>query len=481
MSIPTRSTYFILLIAPILAVFLLYYFSLNYFFFQDDFFHINIAKAENIQDIINFFKFRNDIIGYRPISIQSYFFLLYSIFGLKPLYFRVFNFLIFVTCYLLINKISTIFSGKKSIGLVAATLWALSSFHFMTLVWISASYQLIGTLFYLLSFLLLIKSTLGKNSLYYFISLIAFLLSLGSFEFSVTLPILFLLYCLIWEKDLLDSIKLMIPFILIIVIYLILRFLLKETPRIEDYAIKIGVDSIKAYFWYLLWSLNVPEEFKYQVTKLVILNSTFLSIFWKLAIKSYVGLLAFLLLGIALPLIKFIKHHIRFNWRIITFSLLWFSIGISPVLIFPKHTYLMYLTLPSISIYLLIAYFLVNSKSLWLTIALFGVWLFTSVTAIDFYKSYSYMIEAQDISRRFMIEIKSKFPALPSGSVILYPLINPAHIQALSNQNAIKVIYNDPTLEIYYNKDQLMAESKNFGERKVFVFPPDEIKLEKIN
>ncbi len=147
MSISSRLTYFILLISPIFLVILLYHFSLNYFFFQDDFFHINISKASNLADFINFFKFRNDIVGYRPISIQSYFFLLHFLFGLKAIYFRVFNFLIFVACYLLINKIATIFSGEKSVGIVSATLWALSSFHFMTLAWISASYQLIGTLF----------------------------------------------------------------------------------------------------------------------------------------------------------------------------------------------------------------------------------------------------------------------------------------------------------------------------------------------
>src|SRR3990167_6339783 len=285
----------------------------------------------------------------------------------------------------------------------------------------------------------------------------ALLLSLSSFEFAVSFPITSFLYLfLILKKDISKSLKSTAPFILATVIYLIARLLYKQTPQIEDYIIRVDTDSLKSYFWYFLWSFNIPEEFKYQVTKLIILNPAFLSIFQKLAIKSYLGVLTLIVLGVFLPLVQLKKHQTKVNNRIVAFAILWFSVGISPVLFFPSHTFLMYLTLPSIGIYLLLAYLLKKNGSILLTVIFFGIFLYTTTTTIDFYKSYSYMNEAQFVSRKFTSEIKTKFPILPSEAIILYPLENPAHVQALSDQNAIRAIYNNQSLTIYYNKNQML-------------------------
>src|SRR3989344_8141419 len=62
----------------------LFYPSLNYYFFQDDWFHFNISKAQNFKEFISFFQFRQDIIGWRPIPKQIFFFLLQTIFQSSP-------------------------------------------------------------------------------------------------------------------------------------------------------------------------------------------------------------------------------------------------------------------------------------------------------------------------------------------------------------------------------------------------------------
>jgi len=468
-----KHMYFISILAPIFISFLLYKFTFNFFFFQDDFFHLRISKAENFNELLNFFKFRNDIIGYRPVTIQFYFSLLYGLFKLNPLVFRIFNFLIFIGAFFLIIETVYLISKKKIIGLITASLWILSSIHFMTLTWISASYQLIGTFFWLLTSQFFLKFVEKSKVIYYLLSLGAFFLTIFSFEFSVTWPVIFFTYFfLVLRNEFIKSIKIFSPFIVVTIFYLILRYLFKEVPQIEDYRFQININSFKAFFWYFLWALNVPEEFKYQIiNNLVLLNKKFLSDFWLLTIKSYIGVVLIIVLGIIVPIIKSIRSKLELNLRLIIFTIIWFIIGIAPVLVIPKHTFLMYLTLPSIGIYLLIAYLVVKLRNIKLIFALFVVWIFTSITTLTFYKNHSYMNEAQKFSKQFYYQIKNKFPSVQPSSIIFYPLTNKTHIQALSNQNAIKVIYNDLSIEIYFNEDdlkkRLIQDKKNY---KVFKY-----------
>ena len=65
------------------------------------------------------------------------------------------------------------------------------------------------------------------------------------------------------------------------------------------------------------------------------------------------------------------------------------------------------------------------------------------------------MIEAQKVGRTFTASIKHQFPNLPGNSTVLYYLPNPWQWQALSYGEAIKTIYNDQTLGIYYNEEGL--------------------------
>src|SRR3989338_2917310 len=107
----SSKTFAILILIIFFISFALYHSSLNYYFFQDDFFEINISKAQNLGQYLEFFKFRDDIIAYRPISLQNYFFLSLKIFRIGSWRFRVFTF-----CLLFSSGIFLIFSLKKNSG-----------------------------------------------------------------------------------------------------------------------------------------------------------------------------------------------------------------------------------------------------------------------------------------------------------------------------------------------------------------------------
>src|SRR3989338_852108 len=116
----SSKTFAILILIIFFISFALYHSSLNYYFFQDDFFEINISKAQNLGQYLEFFKFRDDIIAYRPISLQNYFFLSLKIFGFDPSGFRVLTFaLLFSSAILLIVLVKKI-TGNIWIGFLSA-------------------------------------------------------------------------------------------------------------------------------------------------------------------------------------------------------------------------------------------------------------------------------------------------------------------------------------------------------------------------
>ena len=58
---------------------------------------------------------------------------------------------------------------------------------------------------------------------------------------------------------------------------------------------------------------------------------------------------------------------------------------------------------------------------------------------------------------------KSKYPTLPENStIVLYPTDNTVK-QSLMDQNAMRVIYNDPTLKTIYvsSVNEIESEQKN--------------------
>lgn len=70
------------------------------------------------------------------------------------------------------------------------------------------------------------------------------------------------------------------------------------------------------------------------------------------------------------------------------------------------------------------------------------------------------MKEAQQIASTFYKKTKSTYPYLPKNSTVLYEL-HDTHIHALGDQSAIKTIYQDETLKIYYSKSDLLDDYKN--------------------
>ncbi len=352
----------------------------------------------------------------------------------------------------------TLLTKDTLTGVLTGCFWITASIHFMTLSWIAAAYNIIGTFFYLLTSLFFLKYILKGNRYYYFLSIFLFLLAVLSFEFSITWPIIFLIYCIYIHKR--YYLK-FVPYLVISFVYLFIKFMYAVIPKIPEYEITLNVNSLKAFFWYVLWALNIPEEFKYQVSNILILmNNKFLSEFWPLVFKTYTSLILLVTICVGIPIYRYFKKEIEINPRIIIFSIVYFVITISPVLLLPNHTYTMYLTLSSIGIYALISHLLSSNKSKLLIIGVLAVWISSSQITLNFYKATSWIVDSQKKAKDVLEYSLAKYPTLPKGTTLYFPLIKKREEQALSGKNAFKVMYDDSKLEVYYSLPDLREAYK---------------------
>lgn len=454
----------------------IYHFVFDYFFFQDDFFEINISKASNLGQYLSFYKFRSDIIAYRPISLQNYFFVSSSLFDLNPIGFRLIILILFLLTGFLIQKTVFLIVKNQAVSLLTTFFWLTSSIHFMALAWIAAAYNIIGTFFFLLTSFFFLKFAQSEKLIFYYACLLLFLVTIGSFEFSMSFPAIFgLYYFWVKEKRLVATLKIISPFLLLLVIYLVLRLMLIKIPQIPEYHVTFNSQSIKALAWYLLWTFNIPEEFKKQVVgNLIFFNPFFLAEFWPLVFLSFTGFFWMITLTIFAPFYKTIRTKLYLDKKILSYLTFWFLAAISPVLLLPNHTFTMYLTLASIGIYALISFLLAKSQEKILIFLAGLIWIITSFSTLKFYKVNSWIGEAQKTAKIVTSDLRRQLPTLPSNSIVYYYLQSPRHWQALSYQEAVKTIYNDPTLSIYYNKQELINEvQKTKINRPIYIYTPE--------
>jgi hypothetical protein len=249
---------------PLLLVLtaLFYFPSFFYFFSQDDFIHLSASVVNNLANFLNFFNpwaIFPDMFFYRPLTTQFFFFLNNSLFGLNPFPFR-FEAIILhaiggVIFYLIILEIW----NDKKVALISSILYTISAVHFLSIYYISA-FQEIGRAFFIfLSIYFFLKDKL-------FISLLTFALALLSKETSLVLPIILLGIEITRSKSdikitLIATLKRLIPYFLIVVFYIGVRFLQIQTIfNTGGYQTNL---SFTTFFqnlkWYTLWIFGLPE------------------------------------------------------------------------------------------------------------------------------------------------------------------------------------------------------------------------------
>jgi len=358
--------FLILIVIPWIA----YFNTLNNDFVFDDLPLIQSNKTlpslKNIDNIISLITQKG---GYRPIRALSYV-IDYHLSKLNPLSYHISNIFYHTINILLVYLITLSLLGNRVTAFLAALLFAVHPVHTDSVSYIAGRRDILFTLFYFIGFYTFIKYRRTHRCVFMFLSITAYLLSIGSKEMGVTLPAIFLIYDLINDlsketkefklnliKELIKSLKkiwiqhkyLYIIFFMGALAFIYYKAFINSPSYQKEYygnsllitfltVAKIIVHYIKL----LVFPVNLVADYSYNAFPLAT------SFFEWTTLYSILMLLVIILL--------LLRELLKNNW--LAFGGIWFFITLLPVChIIPHHELLAehYLYLPSYGFCLIVA------------------------------------------------------------------------------------------------------------------------------
>jgi tetratricopeptide (TPR) repeat protein len=205
----------------------------NELLWDDEVFIIENPDIRDFSNIPKFFVYPDYGDLYRPLK-SILLTVTYKIWNLDKFGYHLNSFLLHFFSTVLIFYISFILFKKKNLAFLSAVIFAIHPIHTERVTGVTAGFDLLGIVFYLLSFFLYLKFKELKNKRFFYFSLLAFVLALLSSEEAISLPFVIFLYEFINYdriKDILNknSIKYLLKksyiYFLILIFYLIVRFL----------------------------------------------------------------------------------------------------------------------------------------------------------------------------------------------------------------------------------------------------------------
>ncbi|HSX18660.1 MAG TPA: hypothetical protein VLE91_00840 [Candidatus Saccharimonadales bacterium] len=419
--------------------------GLSYFFFQDDWFVLYQTNIHTLKEFFSLLWFRQDVIYFRPLGMQLFFFASQKIFGLNPLLFHSVAFLLHLVNIALIWTLAGRIFKNKFAASISTILFSSAAFHFMTLSWLSLTWNIIGTFFFLLTLKLFLdlKDRLSIKSV--ILITISFILALSSTEFALILPVYAVALELYENKpDVKKMAKVQTPTLIVIFLYILCRLLIYKVPVDSNYALTIDTRAFTNLIWYFLWLLNLPEVLKYHfhLASLSIdkADPTFLQPFSPYVKPIFTSFALFTLTTVILVY----KNLNKKTFIVGIFCIGLFTCALAPVLFLPDHSFPYYLSIPSLSIIFFVAYLITNIKSeslkRILVLILGASYISTSVLSVSFTRKTHWIGAEENISKMIVQAVKTQND-LHKSKITIYPA-NYQTSQSLMDQYALWVIYN---------------------------------------
>lgn len=223
---------------------------------------------------------------YRPIR-SIYYLISYSIWGGNPLGYHLQAIIVHLLIVIVIYLITEIITKKRVIAFMVALLFATHPVHTEAVTYTAASMDTLGILFFFLSFYFYLKAGTGrfKSNILNLASIIYAFLAFFTYEMTLVLPLLIILYDFCEFKfsfrKLLGKINVYKNFFSLIVVYILIRFLLLKIGNRADYLgviwniaanqARVGVpEIIKNYASWLVWPMNLTIS--HEVPTQLLLN-----------------------------------------------------------------------------------------------------------------------------------------------------------------------------------------------------------------
>ena len=221
----------------------------------------------------------------------------------------------------------------RKLSLTASFLYGIWPIHYISLSWFSTTSYIIGPLFQVLSFIFFIKFIENRRKLFKIMSFTAFLLAVGSSEFTLVLPVIFLAWGILTNNKL--YLRPLLPYLIVNIIYVFVRFYIFPLPASGDYQPLLGRQIINNFIWYIAWALGLPENFKTLIFPSLIDQSI------KIVTKFWIITLPSVLLSLVI-LRQFLITKRRYL-KFYLFGAVWFTVGLIRVYQFtlsPDHGFL---------------------------------------------------------------------------------------------------------------------------------------------
>lgn len=430
--------------------------SFTNFFYADDFFHICLTRSQSLLSAFNLFH--KAILGYyiyRPLSTQVYWWLGTWLFALRPLGYHVFYYLFFVINILLIWKIAKLLTGSKFVSGLTVIIYCFSSNHFYRLFFLSTFQEVLMTTFILFALLFYVRNSRWV--------ILAFFLALLSKETSIMLPFLLLIYEIIYRK--IKNYRILIVLFIIAIIYFIGRKYFFGFYSGGEYYFDFNlIKVINNYFWYLFWTLGLPEH--YMNLKIfvpgTIVNPKLFTDFGRDG-WSIITLFISMLVSFIWLILNIFRKDV--NLRVIVIGVSIFLLFILPVGFFPFHKFASSLTLPLFGFSIVFAVLLSRLKFPLILVVLV-IYFSLSTYAYNFALHTHWNTRRALIASKTLEYFRRNFSSNISNYSNIY-FIGKGYSKelafSLSGPYGLMVLYNDLNLKVYYedldNREHLNDKS----------------------
>ncbi len=246
---------------PFIAIFFLttiiFWQTLSLYFVQDDFLFLVAAKEGSLQNALSFILPRSDVVWYRPLSSQYFFFFCMRLFGANPWFYHAVMLLTHAINIVLVFRLSNLLTKNRKTAILASLLYALSANHFITLSW-SATYSFIlGPTFMLLTLICFFSNMPRRALLFFGLGLLS-----SEIVVSTIIPLIY------WEvahkkscnlKALLQTLG---PYVFFIGVLVVVRKILFPVSFVDAYQLVFSSGIISLFRFYLIRTIGLPMLIK---------------------------------------------------------------------------------------------------------------------------------------------------------------------------------------------------------------------------
>ena len=462
-----------------LGLLILYLPSLFTFFTHDDFFHLKISQAHTIGEFFNFFNLVSPEHGfgfYRPLTTQSYYFISRNFFANSPLPLHVISFCFFLAGTMLVYKFAHLLSGESKLARMTVIFYAFSAVHFGHMYFLGTFQELGLFVFYMLTAIYFFTYLLTREFKKYMLTLFFFVLALVSKETAVSiLPALVLIwvYLKLQNREAFKFsglIILLVPFALILGVYLYLHVFYYGIASGDSYTMDFSVRKFaNTLFWYVLWSIGVPEMFVDFVGSGFAINFNLFN-FWGREVYPILTFFCLVVLSAGYFTIRLVNKSGFKNFMSVSlFCSLWFITSLLPLLFFPLHKFSYNLTTPLFGTSLFLAFVTSQAKLPKVIVYTFiAFFLILNLYSIRLAKKTHWSVRGSQTAYRVYDFFKKNSYYFSSGKIMFYDTPDdnnlpwlPSRVikDTLSNTNFFDVFFPGEFEVIYGNSN---TESVNF-------------------